>query len=508
MNSLPLDKPLIVLEMANNHMGDVEHGLKLIETFADVCKNFPFHFAIKLQYRQMDSFIHPAFQDRMDLKYVKRFMETRLTPDQFSQLISKIKQSGFLTMCTPFDSESVPIIVEQGFDIIKVASCSFTDWPLLESMAESSLPIIASAAAASAEDLDNVVTFLSNRDKSFALNHCVAEYPTPPEKIQLNQIEYLRSRYPDVPIGYSTHEPPSFTGSIAMAVAKGARLFERHIALPSEQYQPNDYSATPEQLHDWLTAIEQAFVLCGQPSHQRVNPPKEEVESLRALRRGVYLKHDVPAGKALSDEDVYFAIPCQDQQVTANDWSKYIHRHSSEAISADAPLLSSNSEQFNARGKVLEILTKIKQVLNQSNITIPPDATLELSHHYGEERFEEYGAAMITVMNRQYCKKLIIQLAGQSHPEHQHKRKDETFYILHGELEVSLNGEWHKLQAGEMLTVPAHTKHSFKSSIGTVFEEISTRHFDNDSLYDDDQVMNNPNRKTFLKFWQNLERQP
>ncbi|WP_286239988.1 N-acetylneuraminate synthase family protein [Neptuniibacter halophilus] len=504
MKQLPLDKPLIVLEMANNHMGDLAHGLKMIDTFAEVCKKFPFRFAIKLQYRQMDSFIHPDYQDRMDLKYVKRFMETRLTREQFEQIIARIKQAGFLTMCTPFDSESVPLIVEQQFDIIKIASCSFTDWPLLETIAATDLPVIASAAAASAEELDNVVTFLSNRNKSFALNHCVAEYPTPPEKIQLNQIDYLRTRYPEVPIGYSTHEPPSFTGSIAMAVAKGAMLFERHVALPSEQYQPNDYSATPEQLIAWLSTIEQAFTLCGQRADIRVTPPQEEIDSLRALRRGAYLKQDIPAGKAISEADIYFAIPCQAGQITANDWSKYVHRQSTSAIKANAPLLNSNSEQSNTRDRILAIVGQVKAVLNEGSITVPPEAALEISHHYGEDRFDDFGAAMITVMNRQYCKKLIILLPGQQHPEHLHKRKDETFYVLSGEITVNLDGKAQQLKSGEMITVPAHTQHSFSSETGAVFEEISTRHFQDDSFYSDDSILQNPQRKTYLKYWQNL----
>lgn len=504
MKSLPLSKPLIVLEMANNHMGDTKHAFKLINAFADVCKEFPFQFAFKLQYRQMNSFIHPDYQSRMDLKYVKRFMETRLTREQFEAIIAHIRKAGFLTMCTPFDSESVPLIVEQQFDIIKVASCSFTDWPLLESIVETDLPIIASAAAATAEELDNVVTFFTNRNKEFALNHCVAEYPTPPSKIQLNQIDYLRSRYPEVPIGYSTHEPPEFTGSIAMAVAKGATMFERHVALASDKYQPNDYSATPEQLRGWLKAIEQAFALCGAPSDSRIEAPNEERESLRALRRGAYLKKNTSAGQSLTVEDVYFAIPCQEGQISANDWSKYIHRTTIADLNSNSPLLESNCEQFNARSKVLDMVSRIKEVIHDSNIIIPPTAALELSHHYGADQFGNIGAAMITIMNRQYCKKLIIQLPGQSHPDHLHKRKDESFYVVHGEVEVSLEGKKYKLSAGEMINIPANSLHSFRTDTGTIFEEISTRHFNDDSYYRDDEITHNTQRKTFLKFWQNI----
>ena len=89
------DKPLFILEMANNHMGDVAHGVAVIRAFADVCKAFPFRFAFKLQYRDLDTFIHPAMRGRDDVKYIKRFSETRLSREQFDTLVAEIRANGF-----------------------------------------------------------------------------------------------------------------------------------------------------------------------------------------------------------------------------------------------------------------------------------------------------------------------------------------------------------------------------------------------------------------------------
>ena len=112
---------LIIFEVANNHMGDVEHGKKLIEAFGAVAREFPeFRFSFKFQYRQLDTFIHPDYQGRMDIKYIKRFTETRLTPDQFAELQAKVRELGFLTMCTPFDEPSVDLIVKQKYDFLNV----------------------------------------------------------------------------------------------------------------------------------------------------------------------------------------------------------------------------------------------------------------------------------------------------------------------------------------------------------------------------------------------------
>jgi len=81
-----MNKPLFIFEFANNHMGDPEHASKMISEYADVIKGFDFDFAVKFQFRDLETFIHPDFKDRMDLKYVKRFSETRLGRDVFQKL--------------------------------------------------------------------------------------------------------------------------------------------------------------------------------------------------------------------------------------------------------------------------------------------------------------------------------------------------------------------------------------------------------------------------------------
>ena len=65
---IPTDKLLIIFDLANNHMGSVEHGLKIIRAIHKAARGFPYHFAVKFQYRQLDTFIHPDFKNRYDFK--------------------------------------------------------------------------------------------------------------------------------------------------------------------------------------------------------------------------------------------------------------------------------------------------------------------------------------------------------------------------------------------------------------------------------------------------------
>jgi len=120
--------PLFIFEMANNHMGSVAHGLRIIREFGALVRDYPeFRFAFKLQYRDLDTFVHPAYAGRSDVKYVKRFEETRLAEADFQALVAEMRVQGFIPMCTPFDEASVDRIVAHGIDIIKIPSCSFTD---------------------------------------------------------------------------------------------------------------------------------------------------------------------------------------------------------------------------------------------------------------------------------------------------------------------------------------------------------------------------------------------
>ncbi|MGN1227186.1 MAG: CDP-alcohol phosphatidyltransferase family protein, partial [Christensenellales bacterium] len=107
-----------------------------------IARKYNIKAAVKLQYRDIDTFIHPDFKDRTDVPHIPRFMSTKLTYDQFCQLVNAVKAEGMLTMSTPFDETGVEWCKDQGLDIIKVASCSALDWPLLMKIAAAHKPII------------------------------------------------------------------------------------------------------------------------------------------------------------------------------------------------------------------------------------------------------------------------------------------------------------------------------------------------------------------------------
>lgn len=494
-------KPFIVFEMANNHMGDVAHGIAVLRAFSETVAPYRdiFEFGFKLQYRDLDTFIRPDCRGRSDIKYVKRFEETRLSDADFRRLVEAMRENGFVTVCTPFDEPSVDRIEAHDIRVIKIASCALTDWPLLERIARADKPVIASTASSSVEDIDAVVSFFQNRKKNLTLLHCVGEYPTPDERLAVNQIELLRQRYPDLRIGFSSHERPDHTEAMMLALAKGAMVFEKHVGLPTEKYANNAYSASPDQIGAWLAAGRRALAMLG-PSTRYISTDVER-DGLAALKRGVFAKRDLPAGKTLTADDVFFAFPPDPGQVTANDWSKYVRYTLTAPVAANGTILSKQVTVQQQRQHVLDAVAAVRKLLRAGNVILPGRSELEISHHYGLEQFNQFGLTMVTVVNREYCKKVLVMTPGQTHPEQYHHQKEETFVVLHGSMTLKLDGVAQVVGPGDVVTVEREVRHEFHTEHGVVFEEISSTHFKDDSYYTDASISANPQRKTYLTYW-------
>ncbi|NLG03770.1 MAG: cupin domain-containing protein, partial [Clostridia bacterium] len=103
-----------------------------------------------------------------------------------------------------------------------------------------------------------------------------------------------------------------------------------------------------------------------------------------------------------------------------------------------------------------------------------------------------------------YCKKYIIVLPGQKHPEHAHRIKEETFQLLYGDLDVEIDKKTvNHMKPGDMQTVLRGEYHAFSSVNGAIFEEVSTQHMKSDSYYREKKIsdLDPMERKTFLKKW-------
>jgi N-acetylneuraminate synthase len=190
---------------------------------------------------------------------------------------------------------------------------------LIEKIAKTKKPVIVSTGGCSLKDLDDLVTFFQNRNIPLAINHCVSIYPAEDAELELNQIDFLRSRYPSHTIGFSTHEYHDWTTSMLIAYSKGARTFERHIDIEADGMAISPYCSLPHQVDTWFKAFQKARQMCGSAGTQKRISPQKETTYLDSLVRGVYAKRDLPEGHVLTDEDVYLAIPLQKGQISCRE---------------------------------------------------------------------------------------------------------------------------------------------------------------------------------------------
>ncbi len=311
---------LFVLELANNHWGKLDRGLKIVSDFARVVRFNDVHAAIKLQFRDVDSFVHPDYRARSDIRYIKKTLDTKLHWDDLRTLVDAVRNAGMVTMVTPFDEVSVDKCVEFGVDILKIASSDIRDRTLLEKIASTGLPVIASSGGADLAHIDRLVGFFAGKGIPFALNHCVSLYPSEDGDLELNQIDHLRVRYPHITIGFSTHEHRDWHDSILIAYAKGARTFERHIDIDHEGVPVSSYCTKPEQADIWFRAFKKAREMCGGAPVERRRVPEGERRYLDALVRGVYAKRDLAEGAVLTRDDVYFSVPLLKGQLSTREF--------------------------------------------------------------------------------------------------------------------------------------------------------------------------------------------
>jgi N-acetylneuraminate synthase len=426
-------------------------------------------------------------------------MGTRLDYDQFNQLVEAIHDEDMIAISTPFDEDGVDWCMDMGIDIIKVASCSAMDWPLLTKIVFTHKPVIISTGGKTLSDIDKLYNFFTHKKCEFAFLHCIAEYPAPKERLQLDFINRMKRRYPDVTIGYSGHEDPDDNIVPMLAVAKGAKILERHVGLPTDTIKLNAYSMNPEQADRWVKAVLDARMICGMKRENTKYVSQDEMDSLRSLMRGVYLKRDIKQSEPISGEDVFFAMPLTPKQMTSGEFTEGII--ASKDYSANSPL--QEKKVITDMNLVRSVVHDAKGMLYEAGIALGNKFDIELSHHYGMKHFRQVGAIIISIVNREYCKKLLIILPGQKHPVHMHKEKEETFQLLYGDLEINIDGVERTLKPGDIQTVLRGTNHSFTSVKGAIFEEISTTHVMNDSYYEDPVIrsLSTEERKTILKKW-------
>jgi sialic acid synthase len=190
-------------------------------------------------------------------------------------------------------------------DRLKVASRDLTNLPLLESLAETKIPIIFSTGMGGVQEIDNALEVITQHHENITILHCLSQYPSEYKNINLKSISYLQERYPNYTIGYSDH---SIGISIpTAAVAMGAEVIEKHITLDrSMKVTDQKGSLAPDGMYRMVRDIRNLEMALGEEK-------KEASESIEAakikLERSIATKRDLKAGEIVKEEDLHMLSP-------------------------------------------------------------------------------------------------------------------------------------------------------------------------------------------------------
>ncbi len=492
-------KPLIIFEIANNHMGDLIHAKKIINSYSNFIKIFGkvMSFAFKFQHRDLKTYLNSEISPNDER--VKRFTSTNLSENKWDEIINYTKKKGFITICTPFCEKSVDWVLKKKFDYLKIASCCANEWPLLEYIKKKvKKKIICSLGGLELNEINNLISFFEKKNINYL--YCVGIYPSKPIDQNLSYFDYIKETFKTSEIsGISTHEDTKEDLSGAIGYAKGARIFEKHVNIQSK-YGKNKYSCLPNEIEKWLKNLERAIILNGSIAERDKNLKKEK-SNLVKFKRGVFLKKNVKKNEIIKQKDIVLKFPSENNQILSNDLSKFNSFIARKNVFKNSYLKKNDFKIINSRKKIYEIREKVRSIIKKSNVNIFKNSKLEISYHYGLKLFDKFGLCMITLYNSVYCKKILFLFKDQTHPTQYHKIKKETFFVLYGKIILISNKKKRIiLKAGDTYTIMPLEKHKFKciSKNGAVIEELSSESIKSDSFYEDKRINSNKDRKSFI----------
>ena len=299
----------LIAEIGLNHNGSLELAKQLI--YNSVLSGSQL---LKFQKREPKALCIPSkLQEKFtkcpglgnDQKLLRESHE--LSVSDFRELISYASGFNAKVFTSVFDIPSFNFAKNIGIDLVKIASHSATNGPLLELVRETNTKAIISTGALTQQEIYDIASYFPKGQ--IALMHCVSSYPTQPSDAFLGTISALRKSYPDIPIGYSSHEI-GIDLSIC-AAALGASFIERHITM-SNAMQGFDHSISllPSEFSELSCKIRNIVKSRGQKDI--VLPAEEQVR--QDYHVGIYANKDIPSGTIINSDMITTMQPANDRK--------------------------------------------------------------------------------------------------------------------------------------------------------------------------------------------------
>jgi len=296
----------VIAEIGHNHQGEVEKCKQLFAKAKECGAN-----AVKLQKRHNETlFTQEMYNSSYDNRnsYGQTYGEHRefleFDKEEHLELQAYAKEIGITFFSTAFDMRSADFLADLDMPAYKIASGDLLNIPLMKHVAEIGRPIIISTGYGSMDDVVRAYDAVMPINPNLCIMQCTSGYPAKFEELNLKVINTYRDRFPDVPIGLSTHD----TG-IAMAVVGyvlGAQVVEKHFTL-NRTWQGTDqaFSLEPGGLRRMVRDLRRARVSLG---NGQKTPYDSESEPMKKMGKKIVAAFDLPAGESLTMENVDYRV--------------------------------------------------------------------------------------------------------------------------------------------------------------------------------------------------------
>ena len=308
----------IIGEIGQNHNGEVDIAKKLIDVIAKpvIDKLFKQELmpmnAVKMTRRDLNEELSATEMQRpyeTPNSFGKTYGEHRafleLNDQQHFEVFSYAKSNGLEFVETLCARGCLSMLRLFTPDRLKVASRDLTNLPLLEAMAETKIPIILSTGMTGKKELDDALAIITKYHSNISILHCLSQYPSEYQNINLLSIQYLKEQYPQFTIGYSDHSIGILMP--AVAVGMGAEIIEKHITL-NRTMKGTDHrgSLEPEGIWRMVRDIRNTEYAIGE---KEIFVSDKVLATRVKLERSIATVRSIAEGETIAETDLHLLSP-------------------------------------------------------------------------------------------------------------------------------------------------------------------------------------------------------
>ena len=308
----------IIGEIGQNHNGSVDIAKLLVELVARPIHETTFNLdlppidAVKLTKRDLDEELSASQMNRpydSPNSFGRTYGEHRafleLSDEEHYEVYQYAKSLGLDFVETLCAKKCLSLLKLFMPDRLKVASRDLTYLPLLEAMAETKIPMILSTGMSDKKELDEALDVITRYHDNISILHCVSQYPTEPDNLNLLTIRYLQNHYPQYTIGFSDHTI-GIAAPVA-AVGMGAKIIEKHVTIDRGMKGTDQRgSLGPDGVWRMVRDIRLADRWMGK---EDMYIDKCVATSRVKLERSIASNKDLEPGHIISEEDLHMLSP-------------------------------------------------------------------------------------------------------------------------------------------------------------------------------------------------------